>query len=235
MSNIYDLFITRVETKKIKQSPGIYVLLSDESIPLYVGKSNDLRGRVKSHLSSNGQVSIEMHTGKFYFIGIIYHDDLKTIFDKETEIIHLLQPVLNRAKINYLSDVDLAKINEYEILIPSLCRYNIGLFQTCRLVAQNGGYCKVHDPENFKYSWVTVGKCITSEMQRLLHEREYKGNSNYFYMSKITFGKLLREKTFVVIDYINEETILKFKNHFIIIDDDDTIRLERYKLPAVGG
>lgn len=191
---MYDLFIIRDEHMKIKNTSGIYVLLSDDEIPLYVGKSIHLRKRVKSHLISNGNVSLEIHTGKFYFIGIIYHEDVSTLESKETEMIRYLQPALNSAKTNYTSEINLSDINEYEMFVSPKCRYNISLFKTCGAFAQNDGYCTIHDPSNFRFSWIRPGKYITTEMQRLLYENEYKKYQLYFYMSKETFGKLLLEK-----------------------------------------
>jgi predicted GIY-YIG superfamily endonuclease len=223
---MFDLSITRNEYSKIINKPGIYVLSSDEGVVLYVGRSLNLKNRVKSHLNSTGNQFISMHTGKFYLIDIIYHDDISSLDDKETEIILKLKPQLNGSKTNYQKTIDLSSINEYGKMPIIKCKHKTSLFNECGSHANFNGFCTFHNPDNFNFSWVLKGKFITTEMQRLLYENEFKKYPMCFYMNKQTFGKLLLEKTFAEIEYINNEVVLKFKKHFIIIDEDETIRLE---------
>lgn len=220
---MFDLFIIRDEYLKIKNIPGVYVLLSDDKVPLYVGKSVTLRFRVKSHLTSYGNIYIAKHKEKFYYIGIIYHENIKTLNSKESEIIKLLQPELNSQQANYPKSEDISFIKEYEVLVTPKCKQ-------CGSYANMNGYCYIHDPANFYFSWIIEGKFITSEMQRLLYEKKYTQLGSYFYMNSRTFGKLLLEKTFAKVEFVNNEVKLKFKKHFIIIDELETIRLERYPI-----
>lgn len=221
---MYDLFITRDMYSQIKYSSGIYVLLSDEKIPLYVGKSVSLKSRVRGHLSGFGDKHIIEHVGKFHFVGIIYHEDDSTLDAKETEIINKLKPELNISKTNYPKVIDMSTINDRGILVPTKCKHYKTFFETCGSNANSNGYCSIHDPSYF--SWIYKGKYITSEMQRLLYECKYKKDRLYFYMSKQTFRKLFAEKTYAEYDFENNETVLRFKKHFVILDDEETIRLE---------
>ena len=228
VTDMYDLFITRDKYLQIKRSPGIYIFLSDDKIPLYVGKSNNIRHRVRQHFSPSGNKTRHYQTGKFYFIAVIYHKIIETLDQKETEIISLLKPALNVSKVNYTKIIDISEINDFGKLIMPKCKFNKGLSDFCNIIATDTGYCHIHDPSYFH--WIYNGKYITSEIQRLISEEKNKQNS-HLYMSKSTFRKLISENTFAETELVNGKIVSKFKNNFIIIDEDEIIRLETMRKP----
>lgn len=47
-------------TEELPESPGVYIFYGDGQVPLYIGKSTSLRGRILSHFSGDNASSTEM-------------------------------------------------------------------------------------------------------------------------------------------------------------------------------
>lgn len=232
----FDLTIKKENHNKIPTRPGIYVLYDKDNQVLYVGKSNSLRNRVKQHFYGHNNSRTNVYANKYESVSLIFCDELTLLDELETRVIQRLRPLLNIDKVNY--EIHKKIEVDYTPLDGSFknikCAFEDVVYGQCKSAAKDTGYCFMHDPINIYYPWVWKGKLITSEMQRLLHGSDFSHKSLYFYMSKYTFGKLLFEKTFAEIDFINNETVLKFKKHHIVVDNNDVIRLERYKINITG-
>lgn len=215
-----DLLISRNNVHELPNRKGIYVLYSEERISLYVGQSVNVRNRVLCHVYGNSyNLSIE-NIERIYKIGIIFCSETDSLDEVEQKYITLLKPLINVEKVDYVKDVDIQTLKKQGPFNFVLCKH-------CNKISTRGGYCYYHDPNKIvSPPWIMRGKPITTEIQRLIHETKYSRQPFYFYMNNVTFGKLVSEKTFAIIDYINEEIILKFKKHFIIIDESKVIRLE---------
>lgn len=81
----------------LPESPGVYIFYGDNNIPLYVGKSVDIKTRVLSHFSADHSSSSEMKISQ----QIKNIETIKTNGElgallKESALIKTLQPVYNR-------------------------------------------------------------------------------------------------------------------------------------------
>lgn len=83
--------------ESLPTSPGVYIFYGDSQLPLYIGKSINIRNRVLSHFSSDHASSTEMKIAQ----QIRRIETIKTAGEfgalvKEAELIKKLQPLYNR-------------------------------------------------------------------------------------------------------------------------------------------
>lgn len=83
--------------KHLPQSAGVYIFYGDEDIPLYIGKSINIKDRVLSHFSKDLQNSREMQMSQ----QVKRIDVVTTVGElgallKESELIKKMQPIFNR-------------------------------------------------------------------------------------------------------------------------------------------
>lgn len=62
MQKLERSMVTQENIKNLPQTPGVYLFKSDNGVVLYVGKSTNIRDRIKSHLASNGEKTRSMIT-----------------------------------------------------------------------------------------------------------------------------------------------------------------------------
>lgn len=87
------------EIKKIPKIPGIYCFYNDYRELLYVGKSKDLRARVRAHLS--GKTNTKEFYNEFTQIRIYVVEDPAEREIYETYMINDLKPIYNVSKAYY--------------------------------------------------------------------------------------------------------------------------------------
>lgn len=209
----------------LKERQGIYIFFGKNNEIYYVGLAVNLYKRIRTHLNKRDTGTF-LYSHLFDTVKIIFHDDPETLGDLESEIINKLKPLVNRGKVYYTkSSMMLGTIN------TEICLASISLDgPRCTRKATYNGFCIFHDPLQSEIPHDLRGKYVTIEMLRLLNGCDFniKGKRLYFRMSKKTFGRLMTEFTYADIQYKRNEAVLTFKRHFILIDDDDVIRLTRF-------
>ncbi len=81
----------------LPESPGVYIFYGDTNIPLYVGKSVNIRDRVLSHFSSDHSSSLELKiTQQIKSIETIQTEGELGALLKEAYLVKKLQPLYNR-------------------------------------------------------------------------------------------------------------------------------------------
>lgn len=105
----------QLETNQIDnlpQSPGVYIFYGENNMPLYVGKSKNVKERVLSHFASDYTRSTEMHLAQQVrnITAIATGGELSALI-KESYFIKTLQPLYNRKsrlqrKLTMLSSVE---------------------------------------------------------------------------------------------------------------------------------
>lgn len=91
------------EIEKLPESPGVYMFFGDSEMPLYIGKSVNIKDRVLSHFSNDTESSRELEITQ----QIKRIESIKTAGELgalilESELVKKLQPVYNR-KLRYSS------------------------------------------------------------------------------------------------------------------------------------
>ncbi|MDO8452168.1 MAG: exonuclease domain-containing protein [bacterium] len=89
--------ITQLDLERIPESPGVYIFYGAEGMPLYIGKSVNLKNRVLQHFSSDHLSGIEMKIAQ----QIQNIETIETVGElgaliKESDLIKKLQPLYNR-------------------------------------------------------------------------------------------------------------------------------------------
>lgn len=219
----FDMTVLIEDFKKIPNRSGVYIFNDDSGSFLYVGKSLNLRNRIYSHLINSFNTTTHKYGGYIKHVSVIFHDDTASLDQKETEVIELIKPNLNISKNSNQVELDLPP-KVYKEVHNKKCSY-----YGCTFYQLSNGYCEKHDPQNFKYTWIEPGKLLTTEMKRLLYEENTIRTSMYFYMSKNSFSMLMKEHNFEIDR--DEDGTYKFGKHYIILDDEDEVRLFRYSLP----
>lgn len=81
----------------LPEKPGVYIFYGDQKTPLYVGKSVNIRERVKSHFANDYSSSKEMHIAQQIqdIEAIPTSGELGALL-KESQLVKKLQPLYNR-------------------------------------------------------------------------------------------------------------------------------------------
>ncbi len=103
------LKLTEKDLENLPEKPGVYLFYGQGEIPLYIGKSVNIRQRVLSHFSQNHLQSIEMKISQ----QIERIETIETAGElgallKESELIKKLQPLYNR-KLRQSQEMIVAK------------------------------------------------------------------------------------------------------------------------------
>lgn len=117
----FPINLTQQELDTLPESPGVYIFYGENNLPLYIGKSINIRQRVKNHFSSDHLSGIEMKISQQV-------QRIKTIETagelgallKESELVKQMQPMYNR-KLRNASKLTVLKSvkNEsgYEVVV----------------------------------------------------------------------------------------------------------------------
>lgn len=105
------------EIDVIPESPGVYIFYGDENIPLYVGKSVNVKDRVKSHFANDHRENKEMNLSRLVkrIETIATAGELGALL-KEAELIKSMQPIYNkklRASRRLIVLQEVKKDNDY--------------------------------------------------------------------------------------------------------------------------
>jgi len=85
------------EIEQLHNGPGVYIFYGDEDLPLYIGKSRDVRKRVLSHFSSDHRSSKEMNISmQIKRIETIPTAGELGALIKEAELIKKMNPLYNQ-------------------------------------------------------------------------------------------------------------------------------------------
>jgi DNA polymerase-3 subunit epsilon len=134
--------------EQLPHTPGVYIFYGDQGVPLYVGKSKDIKDRVLSHFASDYSSNKEMQLSQ----QVTYIETIQTCGElgalvKESQLVKQLQPLYNRKlrnsrkliKLCYAENTDgynivametVQSINPQEV--PSI----IGIFKSQRQAKQ---------------------------------------------------------------------------------------------------
>ncbi len=93
--------ITQQELDQLPESPGVYIFYGERGMPLYIGKSINIKKRVLSHFSADHYSPTEMKIAQQVenIETIITPGELGALF-KESDLIKKIQPLYNR-KLRY--------------------------------------------------------------------------------------------------------------------------------------
>lgn len=228
----FDLQTTRNATHLLLKTPGIYFLYSDDWRLLYIGKSTNVKMRVRKHLKSFVYKGDLSYSKTFFYIGVIEYpiEQLESI---EVELINKHKPLLNIKDTSYVNEEISLKFNNYDKSSIKKCEYIYLSNESCNLNSLNDGYCYLHSQNKPYLPWIVKGKFVTSELCRLLYEEQHHivQKGMYFYMSKKTFIKFVEENKELDIDIEDSKDYMRFRKHKIIIDDQHEIRLMQYPKP----
>lgn len=99
--------------KDIQRMPdgirGIYLIYSEDNTLIYIGKSDNLRSRLRSHFSGTSHLKQEI-SDTFYSFSCVYVSDKAMCDIYETAFINHLMPLANTSKVYYVQDT--AAINK---------------------------------------------------------------------------------------------------------------------------
>lgn len=89
--------LTEEQLHGLPESPGVYIFYGENRVPLYVGKSINVKERVLSHFSSDYTIAKEMHLSQQVedIVVISTAGELGALL-KEAQLIKQLQPLYNR-------------------------------------------------------------------------------------------------------------------------------------------
>ncbi|HDR7640805.1 TPA: GIY-YIG nuclease family protein [Bacillus wiedmannii] len=110
------LIFTKEEAMSIKNINGIYLLYSKDDELLYIGKSEELKTRIKSHLK--GVSNVYEYSGEFDKIKCFYISSLLDAELCETYLINTLNPKYNTRKriVNRKKEIRKVKPKRYSQL-----------------------------------------------------------------------------------------------------------------------
>jgi DNA polymerase-3 subunit epsilon len=83
--------------ERLPESPGVYIFYGEKDVPLYVGKSKNIKDRVLSHFTNDHTASKEMHMCQQVkrIETIVTSGELGALI-KESSLIKQMQPIYNR-------------------------------------------------------------------------------------------------------------------------------------------
>ena len=103
--------LSKEDIDKLPESPGVYIFYGPEGMPLYIGKSINLKKRVMQHFSSDHLSSTEMKiAGQVQQIETIPTVGELGALIKESDLIKKMQPLYNRKLRNLKQLVVLKKV-----------------------------------------------------------------------------------------------------------------------------
>lgn len=89
--------LSQSQLDELPEAPGVYIFYGENHVPLYVGKSINVKDRVLSHFSSDHSISKEMHLSQqVENIEVIPTAGELGALLKESQLIKKLQPLYNR-------------------------------------------------------------------------------------------------------------------------------------------
>ena len=81
--------------KQLEKNQGIYMIYNDEDILLYVGKSKDIRNRIKIHMNKADSNPLRGYNHNFHYVTGFYVKSYLDLSLYEMYIINTLKPKLN--------------------------------------------------------------------------------------------------------------------------------------------
>lgn len=106
--------ISEEDILKLPESSGVYIFYDENSVPLYVGKSINIKNRVMSHFSSDHSSPIEMKISQnTHSIEVVKTRGELGALLKESKLIKTLQPLYNR-KLRYCPKLVVLKKSQNE-------------------------------------------------------------------------------------------------------------------------
>lgn len=100
-----DFNLNKLNIKELPETSGVYIFYDSLNIPLYVGKSSNLRNRISVHVSTSPFYMFAKYI-RFYEVEELWQVDIV-----ESYLIHKLLPEYNIDKTFY-TDEDFATISE---------------------------------------------------------------------------------------------------------------------------
>lgn len=100
-----DFNLNKLNIKELPETSGVYIFYDSLNIPLYVGKTSNLRNRVGGHVSTSPFYMFAKYI-RFYEVEELWQVDIV-----ESYLIHKLLPEYNIDKTFY-TDEDFATISE---------------------------------------------------------------------------------------------------------------------------
>ncbi len=109
------LHLASKDIEALPESPGVYIFFGDNKLPLYVGKSKNIKARVKSHFINDHLSSKEMKLSQMTkSIKVIQTAGELGALIKESYLVKKLQPLYNRQLRNSHKLVVLKKSETHE-------------------------------------------------------------------------------------------------------------------------
>jgi len=183
------LKISHDDLDALPEAPGVYIFYGEDRMPLYIGKSINIKDRVMSHFSSDHSSTTEMKIAQQIesIETIPTAGELGALF-KEASLIKKMQPLYNRQlrRAQKLVALKFNKDNEYEtvdletidIITPDEINSIAGIFRSKRqakdflsTVAKENNLCeKLLGLENLSGSCFAyhLGKCSGACVQKEL-------------------------------------------------------------------
>lgn len=105
------IHLSQIEFKTLPEGPGVYIFFGENNIPLYIGKSVNLKERILSHFSSDFHIPVDMKISQqIQRIETIVTAGELGAFLKESSLIKKLQPLYNRKLRNSKSLVIIKRV-----------------------------------------------------------------------------------------------------------------------------
>lgn len=139
---------------QLPQTPGIYIFEDDQGYPLYVGKSVNIRSRVKSHFTNATQIAKEMK------MSLRSHN--VTYISTETEIEALLLESAKIKELQPLLNIRLRRKTKQSLLIKAI---NSDGYQTIQI--ENKDLASYADLSNV-YGVYTTKRQATASLESLI-------------------------------------------------------------------
>ena len=134
--------------ENLPHTPGVYIFYGEQGVPLYVGKSKNLKDRVLSHFTNDYTSGKEMHIAQ----QITHIETIQTCGElgalvKEAQLVKKLQPIYNRKLRNSRKLIKLShkpnkdgfeavSMETVQTILPSEISSIIGIFKSQRQAKQ---------------------------------------------------------------------------------------------------
>lgn len=151
----YDFIIKPEDIKNLPEFPGLYVFLDEDSKPVYVGRSKQVRTRVWTHLRGGSNTSKICHF--FKKVALIHEESNAKRMAAELFLINEFENLLNiRGKYR----PHFNKMTEYSGRpLVHLCEGTTVLGQPCLHIGHLNGFCHLHGGNGIhKYDQEVVEK-----------------------------------------------------------------------------
>lgn len=136
------LHLAAKDMKKLPEEPGVYIFYGDEDIPLYIGKSINLKERIRSHFSQDHASTKEMNIAQQVkrIETIVTTGELGALLH-EAALVKKMQPIYNQQLRRYqkltcllkeatADGYDTVAMEELPAVTPDLLDKITGLFKT---------------------------------------------------------------------------------------------------------